>query len=467
MAMMTSERILRGRYQLLHQLGAGGMGSVWLAEDRWLQRTVALKQLVEHAGGADLDEHRARALQEARAMARVRHPAIVSILDVFFDGEDPWIVMEYISGRSLDAIIRGANRAGRLLDEQEIAAIGLPVLGGLCAAHRASVVHRDVKPANILVADDESVFLVDFGIAKISGAVSLTSTRTVMGTAEFLAPERIRGEEAGPAADLWSLGITLFYALEGYSPFLRGGSCPEATMWAILREDPPPPARRGRLADVVLRLLDKDPVARAGADELADALRSITSEAKSPHPEPVALPQAVPQPRVGRPAARTTRRHQPTDVRQAGLAFEDVREVILSVSADTGVATLLAMPDDQAAKILASCPSDVSRELLHGVAAAWPGKAGAMLRMLLAADAGRVVDYLKPDTAASILAAAPPDDAAQILSGTGVRTAARIIAKMPVEAAAPITKLMPAKKAAEVLGHVQPAAFRAQVMRLL
>jgi len=430
--MMTAERILKGRYRLSHQLGAGGMGNVWLAEDEWLQRTVALKQLVQHAAGEDLDERRARVLREARAMARVRHPAIVSIIDIFFDGRDPWIVMEYISGRSLATIIKSANRTGRPLDEQVIGAMGLPVLGGLSAAHRVGVMHRDVKPANILVADDESIFLVDFGIAKITGDVSLTSTRTVMGTAEFLAPERIRGEEAGPAADLWSLGVTLFCALEGYSPFLRNeGSCPEATMWAILREDPPAPVRPGRLADAVLRLLDKDPTTRADASELADVLRSIAAVEKPP--ESVVPPWPALQPGAHRLAARAAGRPPPRsdEPELAGLAFEDAQQVIQAVSIDTAVAILLAMPNDQAAKILAGCPSDVCRELLRGVTAASPAKAGAMLRMLPNTDAVRVVGYLKLDTVASILAVASPDDAARILGGTGVRTAARIIAKMP------------------------------------
>jgi hypothetical protein len=456
---MTSERILRGRYRFLRKLGTGGMGSVWLAEDRWLQRTVALKQLVPHVGGSDLEERRARALREARAMARVRHPAIVSIIDIFFDGGDPWIVMEYISGRSLNAIIKSANRKGQPLDEQVIAAIGLPVLGGLCAAHQVSVVHRDVKPDNILVADDESIFLVDFGIAKITGDVPLTSTRTVMGTAEFLAPERIRGEEAGPAADLWSLGVTLFYALEGYSPFLRdGGSCLEATMWAILNENPPLPVRQGRLADAALRLLDKDPASRPGAAELADVLQSIAAEEISSQTEPmVPSPRSAPQPGTHRLAARAPARPSPRPT----VAFNDAYEVMLAVSTDTGVAMLLAMPNDQAAKILASCPSGICREFLQGVAGAWPSKAGAILRMLLTADATRMVGYLKPDTAAAILAAGLPDDAARILGCTGVRTAARIIAKMPVESAAPLTRAMPVHRAVEILEYVQPAAVAA------
>ena len=158
------------------------------------------------------------------------------------------------------------------------------MLHGLCAAHRVNVVHRDVKPANILVADDNSIFLVDFGIAKITGDVSLTGKHTVLGTLEFLAPERLRGDATGPAADLWSLGVTLFYALEGYSPFVREGETAHAAMWAILRGKPPAPTRKGPLASVILRLLDSNPGSRANADELASVLESIVAR-RPPRPD--------------------------------------------------------------------------------------------------------------------------------------------------------------------------------------
>ena len=215
------------------------MGSVWLAEDRILRRTVALKELVPHVSTLNLAESRERALVEARAMARVNHPAIVGIHDLFFTGADPWIVMEYIRGRSLAAIIRDQS-----LDERAIAAIGLRILSGLCAVHDAKIVHRDVKPENIVVGADDEIVLVDFGIAKISGDIRLTARSTVLGTTEYMAPERILGDPVGPAADLWSLGVTLFHALEGYSPFLRDGEPgPGPTIAAVLRDDPPRPAR--------------------------------------------------------------------------------------------------------------------------------------------------------------------------------------------------------------------------------
>ena len=160
------------------------MGSVWLAEDTWLERPVALKELIPTGGGnTDLTERRRRVLQEARALARVKHPAIVPIHDLFFIGDDPWIVMEYVNGQSLDQIIRAGT-----LDERSIARIGLRVLGGLAAVHRAGIVHRDVKPANVLVATDGAVFLIDFGIARSRRPVADRAS-AIVGTAEYMAPE--------------------------------------------------------------------------------------------------------------------------------------------------------------------------------------------------------------------------------------------------------------------------------------
>ncbi len=252
--MMTSEgQILPNRFHLLRQLGEGGMGSVWLGEDQRLERAEALKELVPHRRGLDREESRARALVEARAMARVRHPAIVRIHDLFFTGADPWIVMEHINGSSLADIIR---KHPRPLDERAIAEIGLPVIQGLRAVHDAGVVHRDVKPANILVAEDGSSVLVDFGIAKIAGDRTLTIQGNVLGTIDFMAPERILGKPVGPPADLWSLGVTLFCALERRSPFPANGErSQEATITAILNGEPARLSSPGRLAQVVLRLL--------------------------------------------------------------------------------------------------------------------------------------------------------------------------------------------------------------------
>ncbi len=363
--------------------------------------------------------------------------------------------MEYVNGRSLDAIIRDHR-----LDEWVIAGIGLPVLRGLRAVHRANVVHRDVKPANILVADDNSIFLVDFGIARIAGDMPLTDKRNVVGTPEFLAPERILGLDVGPAADLWSLGVTLFYALEGYSPFRRNGERSwDVTMLAILHEDPPRPARKGRLAEIVLRLLCKDPAQRADADELAGVLQSILCEVAPP--PPVAPPRlALPDP-PGWSPPRPRDAVAAVPARHAKLEREDASEVIRSVGTDTGVAMLLDMPAYHAAQILADYPAHVCGELLQGIGDAHPTTAGAIMLMLLAVGVGRAIGYVRPDTVASILITMAVGEAIQILDCTDDRAAAKVIMDLPIAVSAQLTKAMPRQRAADVLAYVRPLTVAA------
>lgn len=412
-------RVLNGRYQIVSQLGKGGMGSVWLAEDQWLKRSVALKELLRNTGARDWDERRIRAVREARAMALVTHPAIVRIHDVFYNEDDPWIVMEHIEGQSLADII---GRQGQL-SEQTIARIGLPVLQGLDAAHRANVLHRDVKPDNILVAHDGSIFLVDFGIAKIAGDMTLTATDTVIGTPEFMAPERFSGDSVGSAADLWALGVTFFRALEGYSPFLRDGEeRRDATVAAILYAPTPALKSKGRLAEVVPRLLNKDPCQRVRAKELTGILQSIIHE-----------------PIINKPLWRDGRESPPRD------------------STPAKVAMFLAMPDDRAARILAGYPSQVAGELIEAVAATRPESAAAILQTMTAARAGQVMTYLNLRTAAALLATMRSGEAARILGRTTDRTAAAVVATLPTIKSADLIKAMQATRARAVLEYVRPA----------
>ncbi len=250
------------------------MGNVWLAEDLLLRRRVAMKQLLPSMANDDQyrDELRSRALNEARAMARVHHAAIVPIHDILVEGKEPWIVMQYIHGRSLHQVI-----SEHVLSELQLAKIGLPVLSGLEAVHQAGMLHRDIKPANILISEAGSVFLADFGIAKITGGAALTG-RQIIGTPEFMAPERLLGYQPMPAADIWSLGVTFFCAMEGYSPFLRGDNASaERIIASILRDEPPPMMRGGRLAGMIGRLLDKDPAERPDITEIRSVLESVIS----------------------------------------------------------------------------------------------------------------------------------------------------------------------------------------------
>src|ERR1017187_7269802 len=185
---MTSEpRLLKGRYRLLKKLGQGGMGTVWLADDTCLERAVAVKELIREGSAADVDQARRLAMREAKALAKVRHPAIVSIYDVILEDDNPWIVMEYINGTPLSAIL---SQQGPL-EDRAIASYALPVLRALTVAYRAGVLHRDIKPENILVGEDGAVWLVDFGIAQIAGATSTLAGSMLRGTPEYLAPERL------------------------------------------------------------------------------------------------------------------------------------------------------------------------------------------------------------------------------------------------------------------------------------
>ena len=469
----SEQRVLDGRYQLLSKLGQGGMGSVWLAEDQLLERPVALKELVPDSGSLELRESRARAVVEARAMALVKHPAIVRIHDLFFIDGEPWIVMEYVSGRSLaDKILDGR------LDECAIARIGLPVLQGLRAVHCAGVVHRDVKPANILVADDDSIFLVDFGIAKIAGDRALTGQRRVLGTPEFLAPERIMGRTAGPASDLWSLGVTLFYALEGYSPFLRRGERGQEATTAAILQDNPRPERRGRLADVVVQLLRKEPSRRPDAAEVEQALTSI----RAGHvPRPVATATA-PMPRTAvsqvavlpgtalktqappvppRSARQPVSPGSPNGAALSGRSLANAVEIIGKSGIDSAKEMLLAMPDEQAAQVLARCKHRKAGELIQAIAVTRPRTAGSILQILSVSEAGRAVDYLSPGTAVSILEAISVKESVRILSHSDVRTAAGVLMELPSPISAQLVMAMPDGRASAVLGFVKPTTVAA------
>ncbi|MFE6975368.1 serine/threonine-protein kinase [Streptomyces sp. NPDC057682] len=255
--------MLAGRYRLGEVLGRGGMGKVWRAHDEVLHRTVAVKELTagQFVAEADRDVLHQRTQKEARAAARITHPGVVTVHDVIQYDHRPWIVMQYVDGPSL------ADRAKETgeVEPREAARIGLHVLGALRAAHSAGVLHRDVKPGNVLLARDGRVLLTDFGIAAIEGDSTITRTGELVGSIDYLAPERVRGGDPGPASDLWSLGATLYTAVEGRSPFRR--TSPISTMQAVVTEEPPPPTRAGALGTVITALLRKEPEDRPSAAE--------------------------------------------------------------------------------------------------------------------------------------------------------------------------------------------------------
>ncbi|WP_373305018.1 serine/threonine-protein kinase [Streptomyces lucensis] len=327
-------RVVAGRYRLLGSLGAGGMGRVWLANDQELDCDVVLKEL---AVPPDLPENElnariARARSEARHSARLRgNPHVVTVYDCVVDDGLPWIVMEYVPGaRDLEAVVRDDGPVPRTAT----ARIGLALLDALAAGHRLRILHRDVKPSNVLVTSTDPyelssqgygrVLLTDYGISlrEDAGEPRLTTVSGIIGTPSYLAPERARGEEPTPASDLFSLGATLYFAVEGHGPFDRGS--PVGTLTALLTEEPTPLRRAGNLAPILLDLLAKDPHQRLRPDTAAQLLTQLTTEGPQTQQATVTQvshpsakrsplePQYEPEAPPGKPRSRAvwSRRHR-------------------------------------------------------------------------------------------------------------------------------------------------------------
>src|SRR5438874_313450 len=280
------------RYRLVSPLGSGGMGRVWLGYDEVLRRDVAVKEVVPPPGltAAEKDMSNERSLREARAIARLNHPNVVRIYDVVSREPWPWIVMEYVPSRSLHQVIEEDGP----LSPTEVARIGLAVLAALCAAHRAGIVHRDVKPSNVLLSD-QRVVLTDWGLATMEGDATVTRTGMIIGSPAYISPERARDGSYAPASDLWSLGATLYAAVEGRAPYERSSAI--ATLTALATEEPDPPLHAGPLRPVLDGLLVKDPAYRMGPLEAEHALRRAFGRPKQ---RPKATPWRAPRPQIGR-----------------------------------------------------------------------------------------------------------------------------------------------------------------------
>ncbi|WKU07327.1 serine/threonine-protein kinase [Micromonospora sp. HUAS LYJ1] len=283
--------VIAGRYRLLNLVGRGGMGRVWLARDEVLHREVAIKEVVPPAWLADdeRDEVQLRTLREARTAARLNHPNVVRVYDVVQVEERPWIVMEYVLSRSLQTVLDTTGP----VEPVRAAEIGLALLSALRAAHSAGVLHRDVKPQNVLVADDGRVMLTDFGLATFDGGDGLmTRPGMVLGSPQFVAPERAADGVSSVEADLWSLGATLHAAVEGRSPYAR--STAMATLAALATSPPDPAPHAGPLRPVLDGLLTRDPRHRIRHDEAARRLEEVTRATPRPEPPTVVLPVARP-----------------------------------------------------------------------------------------------------------------------------------------------------------------------------
>ncbi|WP_260613599.1 serine/threonine-protein kinase [Streptomyces sp. WAC05858] len=317
-----SGRLLGGRYRVTGRLGRGGMGVVCRTVDAVLGREVAVKVLRAHtdASSAELADLRTRMQREARAAARIRHPGVITVHDVAEEDGLPLIVMELIDGPSLDDVIdeRGT------IDPREAAGIGAEVADALGAAHDAGVLHRDVKPGNVLLDRTGRVVLTDFGIASLEapedGATTkLTRSGELIGSLDYLAPERAQGQDPSPASDIWALGMTLYAAVEGSSPFRRTSVW--STLTAIVTEPLPEPRLAGPLAPVLHALMDKDPRGRPSAAEarrmLADVAAGRTPQGVRPPSAPSTVaapppdPSSAPRPWCGhrrRPGRTSPRR---------------------------------------------------------------------------------------------------------------------------------------------------------------
>ncbi|MGW1808004.1 protein kinase domain-containing protein [Streptomyces sp. NPDC002078] len=319
----SERRLLAGRYRLGDVLGRGGMGTVWRAEDETLGRTVAVKEL-RFPSNIDEEEKRrliTRTLREAKAIARIRNNSAVTVFDVVDEDDRPWIVMELVEGKSLAEVIREDG----LLEPKRAAEVGLAVLDVLRSAHRQGILHRDVKPSNVLIAEDGRVVLTDFGIAQVEGDPSITSTGMLVGAPSYISPERARGHKPGPAADLWSLGGLLYAAVEGVPPYDKGSAI--ATLTAVMTEPMEEPKNAGPLKDVIYGLLTKDPAERL---DDAGARAMLNAVIHAPEPEPMDATRVVPLP------------PGPAEGRRGEEAGEKLRGALRSVRKAAGAATAAA-----------------------------------------------------------------------------------------------------------------------------
>ena len=296
---INSQRRIGSRYRLIEPLGRGGMGTVWAAVDEVLDREVAVKEVIPPDGLSSEDQEslRSRTMREARAAARISSRSAVTVFDVVEEDGKPWIVMERLRANTLADLLREHGP----LPADRVARIGLRLLEALRAAHAAGVLHRDVKPSNVMITADGEAVLTDFGIASLEGDPSLTVTGMLIGSPAYMAPERARGGPATPAGDLWSLGCTLYTAVEGRGPFAKEG--PLATLTAVITDEPYPPVRSGALAPALMALLTKDPADRP--DAVATA--AMLAQAERAGPSTAAHPTGVPPARARGPSEETER----------------------------------------------------------------------------------------------------------------------------------------------------------------
>ena len=293
------DKLIAGRYRLIEQVGRGGMGTVWRGKDELLGRTVAVKQLTGHIGvSATLaDEAVQRAMREARIAARLHHPNVIGIYDVVEQDDRPYLVMEFLASRSLSDILVEDS----LLPVRDLARIGAQVAAALCAAHDAGIVHRDVKPGNVLLAEDGTVKLTDFGISRAVGDKTVTAVGALVGTVAYMAPEVGLGKAADARSDVYSLGATLYTAIEGEPPSGYDDN-PIALLYRIVHEDITPPERAGALAPVLTWMLEREPARRLSMRQAQAVLEKIASTPDNTDVAPALVQFPAVQPPAAEPA---------------------------------------------------------------------------------------------------------------------------------------------------------------------
>ncbi|WP_233447298.1 serine/threonine-protein kinase [Streptomyces albireticuli] len=301
---VRGQRLVVGRYRLLELIGRGGMGRVWRADDRILGRLVAAKEIrIDGLVGEASAVQRERSLREARATARIDHPNVVRVYDVAEEDDRLWIVMELVDGRSLEQALGHDGP----VTPREAARIGLGLVRALRAVHAVGVLHRDIKPGNVLLTAGGRIVLTDFGIAAMQDAAALTMAGTLVGSPEYMAPERIEGRQQGPPSDLWSLGATLCAAVAGRSPFTRATTL--ATLHAVLYEQPEIPAAAGPLRELLAGLLLKEAGRRRpGSPAVRRGRRAGWPPGRSPRPRPTRSRPPPEAPARGTPGGGPPRR---------------------------------------------------------------------------------------------------------------------------------------------------------------
>lgn len=350
---MTEEiRQIAGRYRLIEQIGGGAMGVVWRAEDRYLDRVVAIKELLltDGQGEDKTAEAKNRAMREARIAARLQHPNAISVFSVVEDGDRPWLIMEYLPSKSLSTVLKERGT----LPVDEVIGIACQLASALAAAHLAGVIHRDIKPGNVLLGDDGTVKVTDFGISRAIGDVTLTATGEIAGTPAFLAPEVAQGQDASFASDVFSLGSTLYTAVEGAPPFGYGDKA-IALLYRVSSGEIIPPTKAGRLEPLLLRLLQVDPQARPTMNEALSDLQTLAAVGLVAPVDPP-VPASDPNVKLASPAVATTNRGKLVAV-VAGIVVLVAVATAAALATRGGGSNDTAAPPTSQAQVSAGLPT--------------------------------------------------------------------------------------------------------------